>query len=708
MRNVRALQWTWRALVLLVGLLGLNCRDATSPRVLAGHVALAPVFQSGSAGIVDFDRLRITLVRPPSTQVLDTIISISPTADSVDLSLRVPLASSREDLLLYLRLLNAAGDTVFRNEPYPQSVTVTSGTVGAPVTAPIIYVGVGYDAVAVVIVTPDTSVLFGDTLQLVAAAWGHLENVIPGTPIAWRSLDSLRVRIADRAKGRLVGATQRGIARIVAELLTGPADTVLVTAQPVPSQLTLVSGDAQTAVPAAALPLPLRVRVLAVDGLGVRVPVRFRAISPGALVSDSVVMSDSLGYAEVIGTLGSVVGPQTFEASVSHVANPVTFRATSVSGTVASVTLDRTVDTIARGATLKYTATARDSLGNPVNVTIGWRSTVLSVATVDTAGVAFALAADSTKVIAAAAGHADTALLYVRALSRVVPSPSDTVVTAIGDSLGIRATAYDNFGAVVTSGFTQTYISATPTVVSVNATTGRTRSVGAGNGVVIVRDFVDSALTVQGTATIRVNQVTAAIRNTPALPDSLQVGVGGHRPIIAQALDRNGNPIPNKTFGFRSVNPVIATVDVAGIVTGVALGPPTFVVDSVDGFKDSVKVAVVLAPPSLLQWGYDSLSVGNGGSVSVPLTLSRTDSGAVTVLLSSSDSMIARPAAGCPGASLKRIQIPALTTSTSVLICGVAPGRVTIVAQDSANVFQPDTMIVTVVSTIEFREIGQF
>ncbi|HMC69551.1 MAG TPA: hypothetical protein VKJ07_10385, partial [Mycobacteriales bacterium] len=329
-----------------------------------------------------------------------------------------------------------------------------------------------------------------------------------------------------------------------------------------------------------------------------------------------------------------------------------------------------------------------------------------TIASVDLTGLARALAADSTRIIAAAAGHADTAVLYVRALSRVVPSPSDTVVTAVGDSLDIRATAYDNFGAVMTSGFTRTYTSASPTVVAVS-TTGRARSIGAGNGVVVVRDSVDPGLKVQGTATIRVNQLTASIRNTPALPDSLQVGVGGRRAIIAQALDRNGNPIPNKTFGFRSVNPVIATVDAAGIVTGVALGP-TFVVDSVDGLKDSVQVAVVIAPPSLLQWGYDSLSVGNGGSVSVPLTLSRTDSAAVTVLLSSSDSMIARPAAGCPGSSLKRIQIPANTTATSVLMCGVAAGRVTVVAQDSAGIFLPDTMVVTVVSTIEFREIGQF
>ncbi|TMQ18055.1 MAG: hypothetical protein E6J91_08845 [Deltaproteobacteria bacterium] len=59
----------------------------------------------------------------------------------------------------------------------------------------------------------------------------------------------------------------------------------------------------------------------------------------------------------------------------------------------------------------------------------------------------------------------------------------------------------------------------------------------------------------QAAATVRVNQVTASIRNTPALPDRLQVGVGGRRAIIAQALDRNHHAIPNKTFGFRSADP---------------------------------------------------------------------------------------------------------------------------------------------------------
>jgi plastocyanin len=698
--------------VLLATVALLSClRDSTAPRVLSGHLAFAPAFESSLAGVVDFDRARVTVIRPgDSKPVVDTVIAIPLTADSIDLAISVPLLASSEDLILYLRLINAAGDTVFRTTPYPQTVTVTAGGGAKPVETPITYVGVGFDAVSVTITTPDTALFFGQSLTLNAEAIGPADTVIPGTPIAWRSLDSTRVRVPNRALGQVVGGSARGTARIVAELLNGPADTVLVAAQPVASTLARVSGDSQTAVPGVPLPVPLRVRVTATDGLGVRVPVSFTALGAGDSVSPSLVLSDTLGYAQTNAFVGPAAGPRSFRATVAGIASPVTFNATALSGAVASVTLDRAVDTIARGATLQYTATARDSAGNPVSVTFGWTSTVPSVATVNGSGLASAVSGDSTRIIATAAGRADTAALYVRELRSVVPAPADTVITAIGDSFDLRATAYDNFGGVVASGFTRSFVSATPSVVTVNGTTGRTHSLGAGNGVVVVKDSVSPSLKVQGTATVRVNQVTFSIRNTPALPDSLQVGVSGRRAIVAAALDRNNHPIPNKTFGFRSGNPAIATVDAAGIVTGVALGT-AFVIDSVDGFKDSVKVAVVATPPALLQWGFDSLAVGNGGSVSVPLTLSRTDPSITTVLLSvipAADTMIARPANGCPGGTLTKRQIPANTAATSVLVCGLAAGRVTIVAQDSAGAYLPDTIVVTVVSTIEFREIGTF
>ena len=698
------------AAVLVVGLLGLNCRDSSGPVMMAGHLAFAPMFESGSAGIVAFDRLRITLVQPPSTAVLDTVVAISPTDDSVDLTLSVPLSSSPADLLLLLRLLNAAGDTVFRNAPYPQSVTVTSG-VPAVVQVPIVYVGVGFDAVAVSIATPDTSVLFGDTIQLSAAAFDAQDQIIPGTPIAWRSLDSLRVQVPDAAAGKLVGALQRGPARIVAELLTGPADTVIVTAQPLPTTLIKAGGDTQTAVLGTTLPQPLRVRVLANDGLGVRsMPVAFRALAAGAAVSVDTVLSDSLGYAEVMGILGPATGAQTFEARAAHVATPVTFSATAILATVASVTIDRTLDTIPRLATLAYSATAHDASGLPVPVTIGWSSTVPTVATIDQAGLALAVGAGSTLIIATASGHADTAVLYVRALSQVVPSPADTVITAVGDSFTIRATAYDNFGQVVTSGFTRTYSSATPGVVAVNPTTGRTGSVGPGAGAIVIRDSVDAQLWVQTTATVRVDQLVKRVQN--AKP-SLAIGVGGSAQIEARAYDRNGYPIPGRKFGYVSRDTRFVTVDSSGLATGVALDASTYVVDSLTDstgvYWDSTLVQVISAPPRLIRWGTDSVAVGLIGGVPVPVTLSLPNPAPMTVFLSvlpMSDTMIARPALSCTGPVLHRVGINPQSPGTSVLVCGLKEGRVQMVAEDSARVYAPDTMIVAVLATIDTTTRG--
>jgi plastocyanin len=696
--------------VLLVGLLGLNCRDATEPS-LGGRIAFLPRFASSGAGIVDFDRMRLTLVRQPSTVVLDTTIAISPAADSVDLQVRVQLSRPSEDLQLYLRLLTAAGDTVFRNNPYPQTVTLTTYGSVAIIVTPIEYVGIGYDAVSVIINSPDTAVLFGDTLHLRAFAFGGPEQVIPGTPIAWRSLDSARVRVPDEAVGTVVGGNQRGAARIVAELLTGLADTVIVTAQPLPTTLLKAGGDTQTAVPATTLPQPLRVRVLANDGLGVRsMPVAFRALAAGASVSVDKVMSDTLGYAEVVGALGPATGVQSFEARAAHVAKPDTFTALAINVTVASVALDRTIDTIPRGATLQYSATANDAAGSPVPVTIGFTSTATGVATIDQTGLALGVGADSTLIIATASGKADTALLYVRALSQVVAAPPDTVVTAVGDSFDITATAYDNFGQVVTSGFTRTYSSATPSVVTVDSKTGRTASVGPGDGAIVIRDSADAQLWVQTTATVRVDQLVKRVQN--AKP-SVTIGVGGSAQIGARAYDRNGYPIPGRRFGYVSRDTRFVTVDTSGLVTGVALDVNTYIVDSlIDStgvFWDSTLVQVISAPPLVLQWGSDSVSVGLTGGVAVPITLSRPDPAAITIFLSvvpGTDSMIARPAASCGGPVLHRVALSPQTSGTSVLLCGLKEGRVRVAAEDSARVYAPDTMVVTVLATIDTTTRG--
>lgn len=677
--------------------------DSTGPQGrISGRLALVPSFQSSAAGIVDFDRIRITLVRLDETvPVLDTIIQIPPTADSIDLSLSVPLRSSSEDLLFYLRLIDAAGDTVFRNEPYPQQITVTPGTRPAAVPTPLAYIGVGADAAAVIIATPDTLVPFGQSLALNASARDSAQQTIPGTPIEWLSLDSLRVRVPNRRVGQVVGATQRGPARIVARLLTGPADTVIVKGQPVPVLLSVVGGNGQTGTPGSPLPVPLRVRVTASDGLGVQVPVSFAALYSGATVTPETVVSDTLGYAEAAATLGYGTGPQQFAASVAGIALPTAFTAMSVSGAVASVTVDQSVDTIAKGATLQYTATARDSLGNPVSVTVGWTVSPAGIATVDGTGLATGLAGGATSVIATAAGHADTAQLYVRAIVSLSLNPADTIATAVGDSFALRPIALDNFGDTLQAGLVIRYTSAATGVAVVDSLTGMVRTTGPGNGVLLARE---SGSGIQGAGTVRVNQVVDSVASTPHLPDTLKIGVGGRGQVTARALDRNGYAIPGKTFSFVSRNTGVATVSATGLVSGVALGSAFIVdslVDSVGVFRDSTLVEVVTTPPAKIQWGYDSIAVGNGGSISVALSLSKPDPSPITIRAVSSDSFIAKPQSATA-------VVPAGTPGTSMVLLGRSAGRVLMVAEDAGGVYLPDTMVLDVVSTIELREVGQF
>jgi plastocyanin len=356
-------------------------------------------------------------------------------------------------------------------------------------------------------------------------------------------------------------------------------------------------------------------------------------------------------------------------------------------------------DTIAKDATLQYTAVLKDSAGNTVGGTVTWSSSPPAIASVSTNGLATGLAGDSTRIIALAGGYADTAWLFVRALRSIAVTPADTIITSVDDSVTLTGSGRDNFGGTVATGLVIRYLSATPTVATiVNAVTGRVRIVGPGNAVVVARDSITG---VQGTATLRVVQTPVAVVNAQ---DSIQVGVSGRGQIVAQALDRKNHPIPGRTFGWATRGATIATVDASGMVTGVALGS-TYVVDSlVDGvnvYKDSTRISVVPAPPAVIQWAYDSTAVGNGSNLVVAISLTRPSAAApLIVKLTSSDTMIART-------SVRAVTIPQGQSGTSVQVNGLQAGRVTLIAQDSSGLgYAPDTMVVTVVSTIEFREIG--
>jgi len=465
------------------------------------------------------------------------------------------------------------------------------------------------------------------------------------------------------------------------------------------SGIAIVSGDAQADTVGATL-APFVVRVAdAADNPLAGEQVDWTRVAGSGTVSAGATTTDTSGLTQISYTLGSVPGTDTVRATLTSSGASVEFTATAAVAAVASVTIDRTLDTIPKGTTLQYTATLRDAQGNPVPGSATWSSSAPSVASVNATGLALGVAGGFARIIATAGSHADTADLYVRALSSIAVHPADTVVTAVYDSLFLSATALSNFGDTIVSGVVIHYTSATPSVAAVDALTGKVYALGPGNAVVLARDTVSG---IQGAATVRVNQVPVAVVNTPA--DSIQVGVGGRGQIVARALDRNDYPIPDRTFGWTTRAPAIATVDQAGGVTGVALGQTWAVdslVDSAGVFKDSTLVSVVTLPPAIVQWAYDSTAIGNGSNLAVAVSLTRPSTLPVVVRMVSSDSFVAKP-------STPFVTIPANTPGTSATILGVAAGQTEIVVVDTAGVYLPDTMVVTVVSTIEFREIGSF
>lgn len=665
---------------------------------LAALTAAAP-----GAPPIPLDSARIVVRRASDLSVMKDITvalaGLDSTGDTAQVLVDVPLDQDNEAVTIAITV-TGGGFTWYNGST---SATLSAGATVTPATLTLAYVGPGFDADSVRIQLAGRSFVGGFSNTVAAAVWVP-GGVLTGVPVGYRIANSA---VATLGAGSLNTTTITGQVPvhdstwIYAETPTHQRDSLRITIIPPAASLAAISGTGQTGAVGVPLAAPLVVRVL--DMLGGPFkgqPVSWSVTTGLATLSPPSAVTDDSGYASstVTPTGAGALAVQASAAGLTG--SPQLFALTVVGagGAVASVTLDRGTDTIPRGDSLQYTATLKDANGTVIPGTVTWASTVPGVASVTGTGLAMGQAGGLARIVAASGGFADTADLWIRDLTTISVQPADTVITAVGDSLTLSAVALDNFGDTVASGVVIRYLSATPTVATVGATTGKVHLVGPGNAVVLARDSVSG---VQGPATLRVNQIPVALANTA---DTLVVGVQGRGQIVARTLDRNGFPIPGKTVGWRSGDVNVATVDQFGVVTGVSLGLIPIVdslVDSAGVFFDTTMASVVAAPPALIQWAFDSTAVGNGGNLSVALSLTRASPTPLTVLLASSDSFIAQPA-------VKRVVFPANVTATSVVINGLSAGRVTLVAADSAAIYVPDTMVVTVVSTIEFREIGSF
>jgi hypothetical protein len=287
-----------------------------------------PGLADGVAGeIVQFDRVRVVLVNTLGDTVVDRVVAFPSTAEEVALDLDVPLTSGApttgETMALSLRYINAQNDTVFRGGPLGVPV-VPSAPGQQPPPAPVVpvtYTGVGAAAVSVVVTPQLDTVLAGDAFAFTAVALDGQGQPIANTPIAWRSESPARATITAPGAGAGTSLASRGPAMIIAQLLTGPADTVTLELLPRAQTLTIVSGNNQSATFNTALAQPLVTRVVATDGQPMAgVTVAFAVTSGGGTVSAPSAVTDVNGLAQVTWTTGSGLGAQQVTATVAGLA----------------------------------------------------------------------------------------------------------------------------------------------------------------------------------------------------------------------------------------------------------------------------------------------------------------------------------------------------------------------------------------------------
>src|SRR2546428_535244 len=549
------------------------------------YLAVQPVFGSAvelaSFGLIA-DTVRLDVVRPPADTLRTLTVFFDPDSSQIRLGANVPLRVPVETLAVHLEL-RGGGFALFSGTA---PVEVRAGQPGTPHEILLAYTGPGSNVASVTIAPRDTVLTFGDSLRFHVTA-----RDLAGAPVSlfyvlWSASDSTSLRMTPTGLARAPGA--RATLWVRARTPTGVADSTPVTVIPAPTLLSLVRGIAQSGVVGPVLTQPLRVGVAAADGLGVEgVPVRFRALGVGGGVADSVVLSDTGGYAQTRATLGSIAGPQSFEAragalpavsfgatalagAVSTAASLVTASVTSIlSGAITTLTL-RTKDVFGNslttgGLTVAFTATGGTSTGAIGATTDHGDGTYTSPFTGLLAGSALTIGA-TINGSPVTSSPLPTLSVLPGAVAQVVVAPAAATLDALGRTQRFTATALDASGNLI-PGPAFTWTADNPLVAPVDVSGIGTALANGGATITATTNGIS------GSATCSVAQVVRSVVLSPA--SAALAAVGLPQQFSAVALDGNGRTVAGQTFAWSSSDPVIATVDGTGLATGLAPGSVT-------------------------------------------------------------------------------------------------------------------------------------
>jgi adhesin/invasin len=430
--------------------------------------------------------------------------------------------------------------------------------------------------------------------------------------VSWTSSDSAVAPI--NRFGVLRAPATRAAVRVIARTPSGASDSVTATFTLPATQLVLVAGGGQTDTVGSPLATPLAVEARAADGLGVGgVTVRFRALTGGGAVADSLVVTDPAGRASTVATLGGGLGSQSFEASVSGLTgSPVTFNATALAGPPTQLLAaagDAQVATVATPVVTRPAVVLKDAGGNPVagasvtfTIASGGGGLTGGTQITDASGLAtvggwtLGTLAGPNTLTASAAGltRAFTATGVARAATQLIATVGDlqsaVVGTVVGTDPAVRAQdEYGNpvSGAAVTFAVTGGGGSVTGAAQLTNA--GGVATVGSWTvGTAVGANALTASLSGVTPVTFTANATAAAVSQIVKLAGDLQSVIVNAPVGIAPSVrlaDQFGNPVAGVAVTFTaasgggSVLGATQTTDASGTATvgswtlGTATGP---------------------------------------------------------------------------------------------------------------------------------------
>jgi hypothetical protein len=293
-----------------------TCDAPTGPARHMVALALQPVLgvELGTYGL-SVDQARLIVVRPPADTVATQTFTFSPDSAQITANVSVPVADTATfDVTIQL----LSGGTVMFTGVDTVLVSSALPSTAAPVT--LSYQGPGLNIASILIAPRDSGLSFGGSLPYTLTAQDSAGQPVSQFYAAWRSGNAANTI---NAVGLLRAGRTRGTSWVYAHALTGsPAgawDSTRVTVSPVPSQVQIISGNNQSGTIGTVLAQPLVVKVLAADNLPVgNVTVQFSASSGSA--NPPSAMTDSLGLAQTIVTLGNTAGAVAITAKAGTAA----------------------------------------------------------------------------------------------------------------------------------------------------------------------------------------------------------------------------------------------------------------------------------------------------------------------------------------------------------------------------------------------------